>query len=190
MRIKIKYHIIESFDVSISDEDLIFNIDDPNNNKWMINYGVSLDAKISYFDIIVYGDTDLFFKQDIIFTKGIYLVSEKFIKTWQEIVGINDDVQWIIFNLLDSKGIQIPHNYKIINFTNTINCINWEESKFNAYDELEKDYNFYMPIFDKKRLEGLEYGCVDCEKSIFISNMIKNSLEQYSLNSLVFKEIN
>ncbi|WP_285400081.1 hypothetical protein [Lysinibacillus sp. fls2-241-R2A-57] len=169
---------------------MIIDIDDPNNNKWMINYGVPLDVTKSYFDIIVYGDTDLFFKQDIISTRGIYLVSKKFIKAWQEVVGVNNDVQWIDFNLLDSKGIPIIHNYKIINFTNTINCINWEESEFNAYDELEKDYNFYMPIFDKKKLEGLEYGCVDCERSIFISNVIKNSLEQYSLNSLIFKGIN
>ncbi|KOP78414.1 hypothetical protein AMS59_11125 [Lysinibacillus sp. FJAT-14745] len=155
----------------------------------MINYGVSLDLINNYFDIIVYGDTDLFFKQDIILTNGIYLVSNKFIKAWQEVVGVKNDVQWIDFNLLDSKRIPINHDFKIINFTNTINCINWEESQFNVHDDLEKDYNFYMSVFDKTRLEGIKSGCVDCERSIFISDVIKNSLEQYKLNSLFFKEI-
>lgn len=30
MRMKIKYHLMKSFDASITDEDLIFDIDDPN----------------------------------------------------------------------------------------------------------------------------------------------------------------
>lgn len=185
------YYLIEIYNKSIREEDLILEMIDTNDNQWLINYGIELDETVPYVSFTIYGESELFFQQDIIRGyMGIYLISKKF----QDIIlheFDSDEIQFLSFKLLDKNQNEIDHNYKIINFLQTEDCLNWKDSYFKTIDETKKDYIFLNPVFDDYKISKLNKGiiCVDCEKSILVSEDIKNQWDKLKLKSLAFSEI-
>ena len=187
-----KYYAIKNYSEHITEENFMLEMMDLNDNRWLINYGMQLDASFDYISFKMYGEEKLFFDQDIITPYfGIYLASERFQNAIFQNSKINEGIQLLPFKLLNTNDEEIKHNYKIINFLQTEECIDWEKSYFKIRDEAKKSYVFLDTVFDSQKIATLtkDWICVDSEKSIFVSEAIKNEWEKMHLNSLTFSLI-
>ncbi|GIM57761.1 MAG: hypothetical protein Q4B43_10370 [Bacteroidota bacterium] len=187
-----KYYIIKNYSKHITDENFILEIIDPTDNRWLINYGIQLDEFFDYINFTMYGEENLFFEQDIINPYfGIYLLSEKFQKVILQNLKTSVEIQLLSFKLFDTNSKEIKHNYKMINFLQTEECIDWTKSNFKVRDKEKKSYIFLNKVFDDYKISKLNKGiiCVDCEKSILVSEDIKNQWDKLKLKSLAFSEI-
>ena len=188
-----KYYAIKNYSEHITEENFMLEMMDLNDNRWLINYGMQLDASFDYISFKMYGEEKLFFDQDIITPySGIYLLSERFQDVIFQNSKISEGIQLLPFKLFNTNDEEIKHNYKIINFLQTEECIDWEQSYFKIRDETKKSYVFLNAIFDPQKIALLtkDWICVDSEKSIFVSEAIKKEWEKMHLNSLTFSSVN
>ena len=184
-----KYYAIKNYSEHITEENFMLEMIDLNDNRWLINYGMQLDASFHYINFKLYGEEKLFFDQDLITPYfGIYLLSERFQDVILQNSKISEGIQLLSFKLFNTNDEEIKHNYKIINFLQTEECIDWEKSYFKTRDEAKKSYVFLNAIYDPLKIATLtkDWICVDSEKSIFVSEEIKNEWEKMNLNSLTF----
>ena len=95
------------------------------------------------------------------------------------------------FKLFNTDDKEIKHNYKIINFLQTEECINWEKSYFKIRDEVKKSYIFLDTVFDPLKIATLtkDLLCVDNEKSIFVCEEIKKEWQKMNLSGLTFSPV-
>ena len=116
------------------------------------------------------------------------MASERFQNAIFQNSKINEGIQLLPFKLLNTNDEEIKHNYKIINFLQTEECINWEKSYFKIRDEAKKSYIFLDTVFDPLKIATLtkDLLCVDSEKSIFVCEEIKKEWEKMNLNCLTF----
>lgn len=187
-----KYYTIKHYNKHITEEDFILDIIDPNDNRWLINYGIELDKTHNYISFKMYGEEEKFFGQDIISPYfGIYILSERFQDVILQTFKDNTEIQLLPFKLFDTNDKEIKHNYKILNFLQTEECVDWEGSYFKVRDEEKKSYIFLNKVFDNSKITNLnkDLVCVDCEKSILVSEDIKNQWDKLKLKSLTFSEI-
>ena len=183
------YYIIKSYSKDITEENFMLEMMDLKDNRWLINYGMQLDASFDYISFKMYGEEKLFFDQDIMIPYfGIYLLSERFQKVILQNSKISEGIQLLSFKLFNTNDKEIKHNYKIINFLQTEECINWEKSYFKIRDEAKKSYIFLDTVFDPLKIATLtkDLLCVDSEKSIFVCEEIKKEWEKMNLNCLTF----
>ena len=187
------YYIIKSYSKDITEENFMLEMIDLNDNRWLINYGMQLDESFDYLNFKLYGEEKLFFDQDIMTPYfGIYLASERFQDVILQNSKISKKIQLLSFRLFNANDVEIKHNYKIINFLQTEECIDWKKSYFKIRDETKKSYVFLDTVFDSQKIATLtkDWICVDSEKSIFVSEAIKNEWEKMHLNSLTFSSVN
>ncbi|WP_315045221.1 hypothetical protein [Capnocytophaga sputigena] len=186
------YYTIKSYSKHITEENFMLEMIDLNDNRWLINYGMQLDESFDYVNFKLYGEEKLFFDQDIITPYfGIYLASERFQNAIFQNSKISKEIQLLSFRLFNANDEEVKHNYKIINFLQTEECIDWEQSYFKVRDETKKSYVFLDTVFDFQKIALLtkDWICVDSEKSIFVSEAIKNEWEKMHLNSLTFSSV-
>ena len=184
-----KYYAIKNYSKHITEENFMLEMMDLNDNRWLINYGMQLEASFDYISFKMYGEEKLFFDQDIITPySGIYLVSERFQDVILQNSKISEGIQLLSFKLFNTDDKEIKHNYKIINFLQTEECIDWEKSYFKIRDEAKKSYVFLDTVFDSQKIATLtkDWICVDSEKSIFVSEEIKKEWQKMNLNCLTF----
>ena len=187
-----KYYAIKNYSEHIMEENFMLEMLDLNDNRWLINYGMQLDESFDYINFKLYGEEKLFFDQDLITPYfGIYLLSERFQDVILQDSKISEEIQLLPFKLFNTNGEEIKHNYKIINFLQTEECINWEKSYFKIRDEAKKSYIFLDTVFDPLKIATLtkDLLCVDSEKSIFVSEEIKKEWEKMNLNCLTFSPV-
>lgn len=187
------YYTIKSYSKHITEENFMLEMIDLNDNRWLINYGMQLDESFDYINFKMYGEEELFFNQDIITPYfGIYLLSERLQNAILQNFKIREGIQLLSFRLFNTNDEEIKHNYKIINFLQTEECIDWEKSYFKIKDETKKSYVFLDIVFDSQKIALLtkDLVCVDSEKSIFVSEAIKKEWEKMNLNSLTFSSVN
>ena len=186
------YYTIKSYSKHITEENFMLEMIDLNDNRWLINYGMQLDESFDYLNFKLYGEEKLFFDQDIMTPYfGIYLASERFQDVILQNSKISKKIQLLSFRLFNANDEEIKHNYKIINFLQTEECIDWKKSYFKIRDETKKSYVFLDTVFDSQKIATLtkDWICVDSEKSIFVSEAIKNEWEKMHLNSLTFSPV-
>ena len=166
------YYIIKSYSKDITEENFMLEMMDLKDNRWLINYGMQLEESFDYINFKMYGEEKLFFDQDIILQNS----------------KISEGIQLLSFKLFNTNDKEIKHNYKIINFLQTEECINWEKSYFKIRDEAKKSYIFLDTVFDPLKIATLtkDLLCVDSEKSIFVCEVIKKEWEKMNLNCLTF----
>ena len=187
-----KYYAIKNYSEHITEENFMLEMMDLNDNRWLINYGMQLDASFDYISFKMYGEEKLFFDQDIITPySGIYLLSERFQDVILQNSKISEGIQLLSFKLFNTDDKEIKHNYKIINFLQTEECINWEKSYFKIRDEAKKSYIFLDTVFDPLKIATLtkDLLCVDSEKSIFVCEEIKKEWQKMNLNCLTFSSV-
>ena len=127
-----KYYAIKNYSKHITEENFMLEMMDLNDNRWLINYGMQLDASFDYISFKMYGEEKLFFDQNIITPySGIYLLSERFQDVILQNSKISEGIQLLPFKLFNTNDEEIKHNYKIINFLQTEECIELEQSYFN-----------------------------------------------------------
>ena len=183
------YYIIKSYSKDITEENFMLEMMDLKDNRWLINYGMQLEESFDYIDFKMYGEEKLFFDQDIMIPYfGIYLLSERFQKVILQNSKISEGIQLLSFKLFNTNDKEIKHNYKLINFLQAEACIDWEKSYFKIRDEAKKSYVFLNAIYDPLKIATLtkDWICVDSEKSIFVSEEIKNEWQKMNLNCLTF----
>jgi len=184
-----KYYAIKNYSEHITEENFMLEILDLNDNRWLINYGMRLEESFDYINFKLYREEKLFFDQDLITPYfGIYLASERFQDVILQDSKISEEIQLLSFKLFNTNGEEIKHNYKIINFLQTEECIDWEKSYFKIRDEAKKSYVFLNAIYDPLEIATLtkDWICVDSEKSIFVSEEIKKEWQKMNLNCLTF----
>ena len=184
-----KYYAIKNYSEHITEENFMLEMMDLNDNRWLINYGIQLDASFDYISFKMYGEEKLFFDQDIITPYfAIYLASERFQDVILQNSKIREGIQLLSFKLFNTNDEEVKHNYKIINFLQTEECIDWEKSYFKIRDEAKKSYIFLDTVFDPLKIATLtkDLLCVDSEKSIFVCEEIKKEWEKMNLNCLTF----
>ena len=187
-----KYYAIKNYSEHITEENFMLEMMDLNDNRWLINYGMQLDASFDYISFKMYGEEKLFFDQDIITPySGIYFLSERFQDVILQNSKISEGIQLLPFKLFNTNDEEIKHNYKIINFLQTEECIDWDKSYFKIRDEAKKSYVFLNAIYDPLKIATLTKDCicVDSEKSIFISEAIKKEWQKMNLNCLTFSSV-
>ena len=167
-----KYYAIKNYSEHITEENFMLEMMDLNDNRWLINYGMQLDASFDYISFKMYGEEKLFFDQDIILQNS----------------KISEGIQLLPFKLFNTNDEEIKHNYKIINFLQTEECIDWDKSYFKIRDEAKKSYVFLNAIYNPLKIATLTKDCicVDSEKSIFVSEAIKKEWQKMNLNCLTF----
>ena len=183
------YYIIKSYSKDITEENFMLEMMDLKDNRWLINYGMQLEESFDYIDFKMYGEEKLFFDQDIMIPYfGIYLLSERFQKVILQNSKISEGIQLLSFKLFNTNDKEIKHNYKLINFLQAEECIDWEKSYFKIRDEAKKSYVFLNAIYDPLKIATLTKDCicVDSEKSIFVSEEIKKEWQKMNLNCLTF----
>ena len=184
-----KYYAIKNYSEHITEENFMLEMMDLNDNRWLINYGMQLDASFDYISFKMYGEEKLFFDQDIITPYfGIYLLSERFQDVILQNSKISEGIQLLPFKLFNTNDEEIKHNYKIINFLQAEECIDWEKSYFKIRDEAKKSYIFLDTVFDPLKIATLtkDLLCVDSEKSIFVCEEIKKEWQKMNLSGLTF----
>ena len=157
------YYIIKSYSKDITEENFMLEMMDLKDNRWLINYGMQLDESFDYINFKMYGKEKLFFDQDIMIPYfGIYLLSERFQKVILQNSKISEGIQLLSFKLFNTDDKEMKHNYKIINFLQTEECINWEKSYFKIRDEAKKSYVFLDAIYDPLKIATLtkDWICV------------------------------
>ena len=187
-----KYYAIKNYSEHITEENFMLEMIDLNDNRWLINYGMQLDASFHYINFKLYGEEKLFLNQDIITPYlGIYLLSERFQDVILQNSKISEGIQLLSFKLFNTDDKEIKHNYKIINFLQTEECINWEKSYFKIRDEAKKSYIFLDTVFDPLKIATLtkDLLCVDSEKSIFVCEEIKKEWQKMNLSGLTFSPV-
>ena len=187
-----KYYAIKNYSEHITEENFMLEMMDLNDNRWLINYGMQLDASFDYISFKMYGEEKLFFDQDIMTPYfGIYLLSERFQDVILQNSKISEGIQLLSFKLFNTDDKEIKHNYKIINFLQTEECINWEKSYFKIRDEAKKSYIFLDTVFDPLKIATLtkDLLCVDSEKSIFVCEEIKKEWQKMNLSGLTFSPV-
>ena len=187
-----KYYAIKNYSEHITEENFMLEMMDLNDNRWLINYGMQLDVSFDYISFKMYGEEKLFFDQDIITPySGIYLLSERFQDVILQNSKISEGIQLLSFKLFNTDDKEIKHNYKIINFLQTEECINWEKSYFKIRDEAKKSYIFLDTVFDPLKIATLtkDLLCVDSEKSIFVCEEIKKEWQKMNLSGLTFSPV-
>ena len=123
---------------------------DLNDNRWLINYGMQLEESFDYINFKMYGEEKLFFDQDIMIPYfGIYLLSERFQDVILQNSKISEGIQLLSFKLFNTDDKEIKHNYKLINFLQAKECIDWEKSYFKIRDEAKKRRRviFFLILF-------------------------------------------
>ena len=186
------YYIIKSYSKDITEENFMLEMMDLKDNRWLINYGMQLEESFDYIDFKMYGKEKLFFDQDIMIPYfGIYLLSERFQKVILQNSKISEGIQLLSFKLFNTNDKEIKHNYKLINFLQAEECIDWEKSYFKIRDEAKKSYVFLNAIYDPLKIATLtkDWICVDSEKSIFVSEEIKKEWQKMNLNCLTFSPV-
>ena len=80
---------------------------------------------------------------------GIYLLSERFQKVILQNSKISEGIQLLSFKLFNTNDKEIKHNYKLINFLQAEECIDWEKSYFKIRDEAKKRRRviFFLILF-------------------------------------------
>ena len=187
-----EYYAIKNYSEHITEENFMLEMMDLNDNRWLINYGMQLDASFDYISFKMYGEEKLFFDQDIITPySGIYLLSERFQDVIFQNSKISEGIQLLPFKLFNTNDEEIKHNYKIINFLQTEECIDWEKSYFKIRDEAKKSYIFLDTVFDPLKIATLtkDLLCVDSEKSIFVCEEIKKEWQKMNLSGLTFSPV-
>ena len=187
-----EYYAIKNYSKHITEENFMLEMMDLNDNRWLINYGMQLDASFDYISFKMYGEEKLFFDQDIITPYfGIYLASERFQNAILQNSKISKEIQLLSFTLFNANDEEVKHNYKIINFLQTEECINWEKSYFKIRDEAKKSYIFLDTVFDPLKIATLtkDLLCVDSEKSIFVCEEIKKEWQKMNLSGLTFSPV-
>ena len=186
------YYIIKSYSKDITEENFMLEMMDLKDNRWLINYGIQLEESFDYINFKLYGEEKLFLNQDIITPYlGIYLLSERFQDVILQNSKISEGIQLLSFKLFNTDDKEIKHNYKIINFLQTEECINWEKSYFKTRDEAKKSYVFLDAIYDPLKIATLtkDWICVDSEKSIFVCEEIKKEWQKMNLSGLTFSPV-
>ena len=183
-----KYFLLKSFNSKITDEDLIIELNDDENNAWLINYGCSLDNGIS-FKAIAYGDSKLVLEQSILSIDfNIYIFNKPFQKFIDD--NVKDvEYQWINLEIYNSQNDLITEEYKILNIINPTDCLNLNKSDYEIQNEDEKRFIFYKMFIDENRINN-NLGCIDFSKNIFVSDLLKKKIEENNFTSSAFIELN
>ena len=138
-----KYYAIKNYSEHMHGREFYVRNSGSYDNRWLINYGMRLEESFDYINFKLYGEEKLFFDQDLITPYfGIYLLSERFQDIILQNSKISEGIQLLPFKLFNTNDKEIKHNYKIINFLQTEECINWEKSYFKIRDEAKKSYIF------------------------------------------------
>ncbi len=182
-----KYFLIKSFSSAVNPHNLVLEINDPNHNSWLVNYGMDLDYHQKYFNIKFYGNEHVLKEQSILNIENIFIFNRELRSYLENIINI-EDIEWLDFELYNSDDKKISHDFKIINFKTTVDCLNWHSSKFDLFDKDEKRYVFYT-IKVTQEINQYLFGCIDGLKGIFINEEMKRKIEKKEFKNLAFKEL-
>jgi len=142
-----KYYAIKNYSEHITEENFMLEIMDLNDNRWLINYGMQLDASFDYISFKMYGEEKLFFDQDIITPYfGIYLASERFQDVILQNSKISEGIQLLPFKLFNANDEEVKHNSK------DWICVDSEKSIFVS-EAIKKEW-------EKMNLNSLTFSSV------------------------------
>ncbi len=182
-----KYFLVRSFNPEVSFDNLVLEIDDPNNNSWLINYGINLDNNKNYFNLKFYGEENLLKEQSMLNIRNVFIFNCKLRDYIKNTIDC-ENIEWLDFDLYNSNSKKVSHDFKIMNFKTTVNCLNWDSSKFDVSDEDEKRYVFYS-IKVTNEINKHSIGCIDSHKGLFVNENIKTKIEKKEFKGLAFKEL-